>query len=356
MKELRDRQQADGAIFDDLENPSVVISFGNDEQAIAAAETGVALCDRSHWGCIQFTDQDRLTFLHNQSTNDLKRLQPGQGCETVILTSTARTIDLVSAYVTDDTVLLLVSPQRRHPLMQWFDRYIFFGDHVQVADMTETTVAFSLLGPQSQSLLNQLGISDLPDTLHSHRLAHIHQHELRIAKGSGLVTPGYTLLVSTENAAPIWTCLREAGAIAVGEQGWEQLRVQQGRPQPDAELTEDYNPLEAGLWHTVSFDKGCYIGQETIARLNTYQGVKQQLWGLRLSGAVIPGSPITVGDRKVGTLTSCVTTTDGVLGLGYVKTKAGETGLRVKVDTGNLVTGELIEVPYLTRQLQSSAG
>lgn len=347
MKELQNHQQADGATFRGRDPATVAVHFGNDAEAIAATKTGVVVCDRSHWGLIQLSGQDCLTFLHNQSSNDIKSLQPGQGCETVILTSTARTIDLVTAYATEDAVMLLVSPQRREQLMQWFDRYIFFGDHVQVADLTATTTVFSLLGPQSEALLNQLGLLDLPDTPHRHRLAQLSQIAVRIAKGSGLVTPGYTLLASAEDGAAVWAHLRDAGAIPLGTQGWEQLRIQQGRPRPDAELTEDYNPLEAGLWHAMSLDKGCYIGQEIIARLNTYQGVKQQLWGLQLSGPVETGSRILVGDKKVGTLTSCAPTPTGALGLGYVRTKAGETGLQVSVGDAS---GELIDVPYLTRE------
>ena len=72
------------------------------------------------------------------------------------------------------------------------------------------------------------------------------------------------------------------------------MRIQQGRPKSDRELTEDYNPLEAGLWQTISFEKGCYIGQETIARLNTYKGVKQKLWGIKLDRSVSPQTPIFV--------------------------------------------------------------
>ena len=86
---------------------------------IQTLETKVAVYNRSSWGRIKVSDNDRLRFLHNQSTNDFESLKSGQGCDTVFVTSTARTIDLASAYVTDDAVLLLVSPSRREYLMQW---------------------------------------------------------------------------------------------------------------------------------------------------------------------------------------------------------------------------------------------
>ncbi len=346
---LRERQQQAGATLEMVEGVLAPMSFGNDAMAIAAAQTGVALYDRSHWGRIQVAGRDRLKFLHNQSTNSFNDLQPGQGRDTVILTSTARTIDLVSAYVSEAEVLLLVSPNRRQKLMQWLDRYIFFGDQVQLTDITASTAALSLIGPESQALLEKLGVTTLPETAGDHGLSAIAGTEVRLAAGSGLVIPGYTLILAATEAAELWQQFVVAGAVAMGDRVWEQLRIQQGRPKPDAELTEDYNPLEAGLWHTISLNKGCYIGQETIARLNTYQGVRQELWGVKLSAPVAVGTPVILEESKVGILTSLTETATGPLGLAYVKTKAGGAGLQVQV---GISVGELVEVPFLTRMPQ----
>jgi folate-binding protein YgfZ len=120
----------------------------------------------------------------------------------------------------------------------------------------------------------------------------------------------------------------------------------QGRPIPDQELTEYYNPLEAGLWRTVSFEKGCYIGQETIARLNTYKGVKQRLWGVQLSEVVSPGTVVTIGAEKVGILTS-MTDLEMPFGLAYIRTKAGGEGLQVQL--GN-ASGKVVAVPFLSHE------
>lgn len=125
IEQLQDLQSAAGATFEAIADTQVPVSFGNDAAAIQAAQAGVALCDRSHWGRILVSDDDRLRFLHNQSTNDFQQLKPGQSCDTVFVTSTARTIDLATAYVTEDAVLLIVSPNRRQSLMEWLDRYIF---------------------------------------------------------------------------------------------------------------------------------------------------------------------------------------------------------------------------------------
>lgn len=362
---LQNSQRLQGAVFrtEDaiVDDRPIPLSFGMDAEAIAAVREGVALCDRSHWGRIEVSDSDRLRFLHNQSTNDFMAMQPGQGCETVFVTSTARTIDLVSAYVRAESVLLLTHPTCRDALLKWMDRFIFFADKVKLTDRTEETVTFSLIGPKSSDLLMTLGVEEMPDCAHHHQIVSIQEIDVTLALGSGLGLPGYTLMASGAQGEALWRLLSDGtGAIPFGETVWDYLRMVQGRPLPGAELTEDYNPLEAGLWHTISFDKGCYIGQETITRLDTYNGVKQQLWSLQLPQRVEPGTPIMLDGKKVGVLTSILAAADVVpgleaaqpfMGLGYVKTKAGGAGLTVSVGD---VVGTVADLPFLTRSRQSS--
>ena len=325
-------------------------SQSNDREAIKAAHERVAICELVNWGVLQISGDDRLRFLHNQTTNDLQNLQPGEGCNTVFVTSTGRTLDLATAYVTEATIFGLVSPNRRQQLMAWMDRFIFPMDKVELADLSEHYSVLTLVGPESQALLAKLGIEKiLEQPPGNHALVEIENYQVRLGVGSGLAIAGYTLIVTKEAAKTVWTQLTEAGAISLSDRAWEQLRIQQGRPVPDRELTEDYNPLEAGLWQAISFDKGCYIGQETIARLNTYKGVKQRLWGVQLSTSVEPGTPVIVDDSKIGTLTSFTDTENGPFGLAYVRTKAGGVGLRVQVGEAS---GELVNVPFLTHQYQ----
>jgi folate-binding protein YgfZ len=341
---LQNLQQAQGAT---LSPEGIPLTFGNDPIALGAAATGWVVCDRSHWGLIELSGADRLRFLHNQTTNAFNGRQPGEGCDTVFVTSTARTLDLTTVYVTDEALLILTSPGQDQRLLDWMDRYIFPADQVSLRNLTDTTVCFSLVGPASEQILQTAGIAPPSHTAYGHhRVIDLEGLAVRVAVGSGLGLPGYTLVLPRQGSDRLWQRLTEAGAIAAGEQVWQQLRVQAGRPIPGAELTEDYNPLEAGLWETISFDKGCYIGQETIARLNTYQGVKQQLWGIQLEGEATPGTAIAVDDAKVGVLTSVVDTPQGPLGLGYIRTKAGGAGLRVTV--GN-VLGTVVDLPFASR-------
>jgi tRNA-modifying protein YgfZ len=345
MMELRKVQESAGAIFDES---GVALGFNNDREALEAIKEGVAICDRSHWGLIKITGADRLRYLHNQSTNDFESLKPGQGCDTVFVTSTARTLDLATAYVTEDAVLVLVSPHRRQQILTWLDRFIFPFDKVELTDISADSTIFSLIGDKSSSLLASL-ISEFIslNNLGDNTLVKIADVTVRLALGSGLATPGYTLIMSNDQAVTVWTQLIAQGVIPLGDRLWESLRIQQGRPVPDHELTEDYNPLEAGLWQTISFEKGCYIGQETIARLNTYKGIKQKLWGIKLSQAVAPTTSITLDSNKIGVLTSYTDTPTGCYGLGYIRTKAGGAGLQVQVGEA---TGELVAVPFIRHE------
>jgi len=330
----------------------MLTSATNNQNAnpIQLIKEGVSISDRSHWGCIRVSDDDRLRFLHNQSTNNFQVLKPGQGCDTVMVTSTARTIDLVTSYVLDDAVLLLVSPNRRQLIMQWLDRYIFFADQVKLTDITAETATFSLIGPQSHGIVEKLGAGDLIGQPYGN---HILVDGVIVAVGSGLATPGYTLILPVTNKETLWNKILSYGAGEVSDRAWEMLRILQGRPAPDAELTDDYNPLEVGLWQTISFNKGCYIGQETIARLNTYKGVKQYLWGIHLHNAAEPGTIITIGDEKVGKLTSYTTTPDGHFGLGYIRSKAGGVGLKVQIGE---TEGEIVDIPFVSHEYPLNNG
>jgi tRNA-modifying protein YgfZ len=322
--------------------------LNNLQTILQAAKTGAAVYDSSDWGKILVGDRDRLRFLHNQSTADFEKRQSGESCDTVFVTSTARTIDLATGLILDDEVLLIVSPNRREYLFNWLDKYIFFADRVTLKDVTASLASFTLMGAESAGILERWGCPNLIElTQFTHQLYHVDGIEVRIAIGTELGLPGYRLIVDRDKSAALQQSLISLGAATLDEDAWECLRIEQGRPKPDAELTDDYNPLEVGLWQAISFTKGCYIGQETIARLNTYKGVKQYLWGVKLAGAVAVGTVITVDGEKVGVLTSCSEMGGEILGLAYVRSKAGGVGLKVMVGD---VEGEIITIPFVRHE------
>jgi tRNA-modifying protein YgfZ len=337
MSDLAIHHTSQGATFD-AQHPAIPASFGNNAQALESAHSGAMLVDRSHWGQILVGGDDRLRFLHNQSTADFNALKPGSSCNTVFVNSTGRTIDLALAVILENEVLLMVSPGKGNAIFQLLDRYIFFADKVTIQETT--AAAFSLIGPQSPQILATLK-TEIPSGFQ--QTVDIDGIPVRIVADSGLGLPGYTFFMDAITAPQIWQKLVALGAVPGGEECWEELRICQGRPAVDRELTTDYNPLEVGLWQTISFTKGCYIGQETIARLSTYKGVKQYLWGIELAETAAVGSDLILDDTKVGTLTSC----NGQRGLVYLKSKAGGVGLQVQVgDT----TGTIVDIPFVSHE------
>ncbi len=346
IEDLREIQKKMGATF--TEDGTRIESFSNDSKGLKAAYDEVVISDRTHWGLLELTGDDRLRFLHNQTTNNINQLKPGLGCDTVFVNSTGRTLDLVTVYLTDKAILILVSPNCRQYLMEWMDRYIFPMDKVEIKDVSQQNAVFTLIGSESTEILKKCGINDLGElSLGNHRLVTMGENSIRVAVGTGLAIPGYTLILPINQAKTVWEQLIQLGGIPIGDRVWEQLRIKQGRPVRDHELTEDYNPLEAGLWHGISFNKGCYIGQETIARLNTYKGVKQRLWGVNLNQEVTPGTPVMLEAEKIGVLTSCTEIDQQFFGLAYIRTKAGGIGLNIQVGEA---TGQVVEVPFLTHE------
>ncbi|XP_002975902.2 putative transferase At1g60990, chloroplastic [Selaginella moellendorffii] len=338
-----------------ISDNGIVQTFGNDEEALKAADSGCAVIEMSHFGRLRVTGDDRLRFLHNQSTADFLPLKDGEGCDTVFVTNTARTIDLATAWAMNTAVILLVSPETRHDLIKLLNKYIFFSDKVEVDDITEKTSYFSIVGPQSDNVMRQLKLESLIDKPYG---THVHYTAngapVTVGVGSGLCTKGYSFLVSTAAAGPVWTSILKCGALPMGSSAWERLRILQGRPVPGKELTDEFNVLEAGLWRTISQTKGCYIGQETVARLITYNGVKQHLHGVKLTGAVEPGTILTTRDGvKAGKLTSC-TREAPYFGLCYIRKQCGGPGLEIKIGDGS-VTGILVQVPGLARELSSGS-
>ncbi|KAG5525877.1 hypothetical protein RHGRI_032239 [Rhododendron griersonianum] len=346
-----------------LSEDGIVETFDNDDDALDAVENGVVVCDyfisTFFIFPIKFSGEDRIQFLHNQSTANFECLQEGQGCDTVFVTPTARTIDIGHAWIMRNAVTLVVSPMISGSITQMLRKYVFFADKVEIEDISKQTCLFVLVGARSNQVMMDLNLGDMVGQPHgTHKHYTVNRMPVTVAAGNIISEEGFSLLMSPAAAGSIWKTLLSQGAVPMGSKAWETFRVFQGgttltyagRPAPGKELTDEYNVLEAGLWNSISMNKGCYKGQETISRLITYDGVKQRLWGIRLSSPVEPGTPIIVDAKKVGKLTSYAAGRNESehFGLGYIKRKAASEGDTVNV--GNNAVGTVVEVPFLARQ------
>ncbi|TQE06268.1 hypothetical protein C1H46_008117 [Malus baccata] len=334
-----------------VSDDGIIETFDNDDQALDAADNGVAVVDLSHFGRIRVSGEDRIQFLHNQTTANFESLHQGQGCDTVFVTPTARTIDIAHAWIMKNAVMLVVSPVTSRSISEMLQKYIFFNDKVEIQDITKQTCFFVLVGPKSNQLMKELNLGDLVEQPYgTHQHFSVDGMPITVGVGNVISEKGFSFLMSPATAESVWKTILSQGAIPMGSNAWEKLRIFQGRPAPQKELTNEYNVLEAGLWNSISLNKGCYKGQETIARLITYDGVKQRLWGIRLAAPAEVGSILTVGGKKVGKLTSCTSgkKESGYIGLGYIKRQSVSEGDTVIV--GDAITGTVVEVPFLAGQ------
>ena len=311
-----------------------------------AARAGAVLRDAQASFRLYMRGADHLDFLHRMTSNDFHNLQIGHGLEAVFIEQRARILDLATCYRGPDTTALILSPDSRAAIPDWLDRFIF-AEALELADRTDETAMFELIGPQAPQLVTRTLNADL-SKLQDHQLLNPQvDDDLWLVRTAG---PGLRTFGPPTAVEDLWQRLVAAGARPIGAATWEILRVEQGLPLLGQELTQDYNPWEAGLGRAIHLDKGCYIGQEVIARLDTYDKVKQHLVGLQLSAAELPatGQPLRDGEREVGHITSAVHSPSlGPIALAYVRRRACAEGTVLDAGGAQATVGSL---PFLSHE------
>ena len=328
----------EGAKFQEWYDWELASAYAGVLPEYQAAREGAAVHDSSYVGRLEATGSDVLDLLNRLSTNEVVSLQSGHWAPTVLTTDRGRILDVIIVLNQGDRVILLTSPQTRDQVIQFIDKYTIVDD-VALNDVTLTTAMLSLIGPDAWDLLGRLVPSQL-DSFGPHRSASIsiggvEGYIIRRDLGS---LPRFELVVDAAKAEMVWEVLIHAGAVPLGLESYEVLRVEEAEPRYDRELGESYNPLETGLWGSISFTKGCYIGQEVIARLDTYQKVQRHLVSLRFSpnARVAEGVKLARDGKEAGHITSVVElpTTGDLIGLGYVRKEAAEVGTRMSIAEG----------------------
>jgi aminomethyltransferase len=372
--ELRTRQQAAGATFTVTESRELVLHYGAVAAEYEAVRNDVALFDASAAGRFWMRDRDRAALLHRLSTNNIEALQPGQGCQTVLTNHNGRIIDLLTVHRIDEQLLITTSPQQRDAVFNLVRKNIFFNDKVKLEAASDKLGQFHLYGPRSAALLHTISgasVDDLP--LHDIRVAEFNGMFLWIARIKPLgsdasptpdaaqsgarVATSFALYVPVETLAEVWDALCAAGAQPLGAAAYDILRVEAGQGAFGRELSLEYIPLETGLWDAISFTKGCYVGQEIIARMESRNRLAKQLRGLKLTVAEeaadeqslaelqLPAK-LDVEGKESGDLTSVVHSPRfGPIALAYVRTAHAAPGTIVGI-AGSTMIGEVVELPF----------
>jgi tRNA-modifying protein YgfZ len=310
------------------------------EDYAAAHETAV-LVNHDRRGMLYLTGQTRLDLIHRMSTQALNDLQSGEGAATVLTTDIGRIIDRPILYTTSDAVYMLVGEGHADALARYLMRHVFFNDDFQLRDISDETAVFGVYGPRSREVLTAAGFPDIDLPLHHWRQAEIDGRTAYLHRTDPIAGSGYFITSEASDAEAVRIALFDAGILPINDNAYDYLRIEAGLPHFGRELTLDYIPLEAGLWADVSFNKGCYIGQEIIARMESRGKLAKRLVRLRPKAAVDAGAEIMAAGRPVGTVTSAVDGPAGPLALGYVKTGALDTGVELSAANVTLTVDEV---------------
>ena len=308
---------------------------------LQAAREEAVLTDRSALGMLRFSGESRLDLPHRMSTQDVARLQPGEGAATVLTTDIGRAIDRLILYAGSQAVYALTGENNADNIARYLMRFVFFNDDFHVEDLSGDTAVFALYGPKAQEKLRAAGFTDTNLPLHHWREQKFDDIDVWLARTDPINGDGYFVMCREADREPVWQRLLDGGITAVTEPAFEYIRIEAGLPRFGREISGDYVPLETGLWADVSFNKGCYTGQEIIARMESRSKLVKQLARLRADGPLTAGDDIMAAGKKAGAITSVAEGPDGFVALGYVKTAvleegselaAGDTAVRVARD------------------------
>jgi aminomethyltransferase len=275
------------------------------------------------------------------TTQDLRSLKAGEGRTAALLTDKAKIVDHLAVYALDEELCILSARSDASASLAHLKRYTL-RDDFRPEDRTADTSLLYVLGPRAGEALAAAGIEDAtaPEGLAIRALS---GEEGFLIATDGPCVQNLALWVPRQRADHWRSRLLEAGRSAglrpAGPEDYEAVRVESGHPAYGTELSEEVNPLEAGLHGSVSWTKGCYIGQEVVARLDTYQKVQRHLVGLRIAGCGKPpaaGSKLLADGEPVGWVTSAVHSPalGEPVALGYVNTARSETGTPLQLQAG----------------------
>lgn len=355
-------QQEGRVAFGEVDGWLMPRVYENIKREYLSAKGTVAVMDRSNTGRLRVTGSKRLDLLNRLTTNDLRNIAPGQGVQTCLLTDKGRIIDDLRLYARDAFFLLVTSPGNQGRVKETIEK-LRFRDDVGLEDVTPTAAMISLFGPQSAHLIEALShtgsLGDLP--LHHSLEVSVDGWRFLAARTAGIGGLGFNLIADVETAPHLWRALLARGdpygVSPLGEEAWEMLRIEAGLPRFGREITEEHNPLEVGLDSAINWTKGCYVGQEVVARLDSRHKISRVLVGLWLEPGPVPeaGSPIVTpegaGEKRleIGRLTSVAPSLDlrRVIGLGYVRTEHSAPGTPlVVVSPEDRVRAEVAALPF----------
>jgi len=311
-------------------------------EILSGARKGFVCTTGTSFDVLRFSGADALDLLHRLSTNAVVDMRIGEARETIVATEMGRIVDLILLARFEDGLFALCSAGRSRVVAEWVERFVITDD-VTIEGSTSWNTIACLIGPRSLSVIDEtVGIALLRNSCALDAGREIRFIAIENQRGAQVV-----ILGASGAAASI---LHEIDTHPVGSDQAELLRILLGLPRAPNELNDRFNPYDVGLRDLISFTKGCYVGQEVIARLDSYNKVRRGLVGVEFLDPHVVSLPAAITDERgeMGQLTS--STTDHLLarsfGLGVVKLEGVTVGHPVNVVSDrDLVPGRIAKLP-----------
>ena len=348
-----------GATFtESCEDWQLVGHFTDPRQEHRTVRQGVGVIDLSHRGRLRLTGNDCAQYLHRIISNDVEGVAVGKGNYATILTNRGKIIADMKVYVFEDSIGIETNAETTSILYQELDKYLI-ADDVTIEELTEHTGAVGVHGPKSAELLQEVYGFDVGDLPEYHSVVHeIDGRRIVCVRANETGEVGYNLCTASESMEWLWDTFLTKGrafsAEPVGLTALNSLRIEAGIPRFGAELGDSVFPLEAELEGAISFEKGCYIGQEIVARMKYRGHPNRLLRGFEITSDAPPqsGDRLFDEDKEIGWLTSAVVspTLGKTIGMGYVRVAFTDEGSQVEVQTaGSRVDATVRLLPFYQR-------
>ncbi len=329
------------------------------ENELDSLYNGVALRNISHFGIIELKGKDVLDLIHRIGTNNVKDL-PKEGIKNTIFTSEKGRIIGISTLMNFENYQILVCDRMsKLKVMSWIKKYVI-SDDVEVNDANSKYNLLELSGPQAESFVTLI-CGNVTNDMEPNTFKIMHTENILFFLIKLLDDRGknkFWFLADFENSKRLITFMETNKGVfnfnMVGEKAFDIYRIERGLPIALNELNDEYNPLETGLNDLIDFDKGCYIGQEVIARLHTYNKVQKKLVGLKFIDPLdFNNETIVIEDngKEVGKLTSYAIShkLKAPIGLAYIRDShlAPGTQLSLKLTDNKVVKAEVHSLPFV---------
>lgn len=349
-----------GATFEEVTGWEMPAHYGNVTAEHRAVRQAAGIADVSHRGKLRVTGEDRVKWLQSVISNDILPLQPGQGRYSSLLTHKGKMLTYFRLYMQSEGVILEDVGEIGETTFQVLRKFLLYGTKAKMENCAESWGLLLISGPKAAHVVQSAFGVDVTDVQPVDFVtAQIGGHHALVLRTEETGEADIEVLLPADGVLTAWTTAMQAGAkfgiTAVGSHAREALRIEAGIPKAGPDLNEQIVPPEASLeGRAFSLNKGCYPGQEVVARMDTYGNVRRKMVGLVMRDSVVPphGAKLYSGDREVGWISSAVRSPqlDRAIAFGFPLRDFSKPGTELTVEfEGGRYQATVETLPFYTK-------